>query len=190
MQPSPIQSLEAVLFITGEPVRLKDLAKTLSVDAKALDELLHVLEERYAQDAESAFFLVRTESAVRLTTKPGLQPLLEDLSKQSLQSELSRAALEVLAIVAYRAPISRSEIEAIRGVNCSFTLRNLLLRELIERKGNPNDLRGYLYSPSSRFLEHLGLASIHELPDFETLSRDERAEHVIQEALQNENTAE
>ncbi len=187
MQPSPLQSLEAILFITGEPVRFKELAKTLGVDLRAVEGLVSTLEKRYAEEDDSAFFLVKTEDAVRLTTKPGLQSLLEALSKQSLQSELSRAALEVLSIVAYRAPVSRSEIEAIRGVNCSFTLRNLLLRELIERKGNPNDLRGYLYTPSSRFLEHLGLSSVQELPDFEALSRDERAEHIVQEALQNEN---
>jgi segregation and condensation protein B len=91
-----------------------------------------------------------------------------------MQESLSKAALEVLAVIAYRGPIARAEIEAIRGVNCSVTLRNLLMRALIERKENETDARGYLYSISFQFLKSLGLQSITELPEYTSLMHDER----------------
>ena len=91
-----------------------------------------------------------------------------------MQESLSKAALEVLAVIAYRGPIARAEIEAVRGVNCSVTVRNLLMRGLIDRYENADDSRGYLYSVSFPFLRELGLSSVAELPDYETLTHDER----------------
>ena len=98
---------------------------------------------------------------------------------EGLSARYRKAQLEVLAIISYRGPISRTEIEAIRGVNCSYTLRALLLRELIERDGNPENLRGYVYTLSNQFLLSLGVSSPVELPDFEQLSQDKRLTEVI-----------
>jgi len=93
------------------------------------------------------------------------------LVKNDLEEDLSRATLEVLAVVAYRGPISRAQIEEVRGVNCSFTLRNLLMRGLVERVENPNDSRSYLYKISFDFLKHLGLGNVKELPNYEELEK-------------------
>jgi segregation and condensation protein B len=87
--------------------------------------------------------------------------------------------LEVISIVAYRGPITRSEIEAIRGVNSSYTVRSLMLRGLMERIENPNDSRGYLYKISFDFLKKLGIDSVERLPEFETLSKDSRIDSII-----------
>lgn len=173
-------ALESILFVTGEPLTLQKISQTLELSVEEVRGLLDVLAEKYTQDPVSGLMLLFHKEAVRLATKPAFSKILEDLTKKSLQENLSKAALEVLAIIAYRAPISRAEIETIRGVNCSFTLRNLLMRELIEREGNPEDLRGYLYAPSFRFLESLGIAKREDLPDYETLSQDERVKALVE----------
>jgi segregation and condensation protein B len=175
-----ISMLESLLFVSGEPVSLDRLAKTLSVDQGDIHLALSHLAERYAGDATSGLMLIQDEKTALLATKPTNAPALEALTKSTLQEAMSKAALEVLAIIAYRAPISRSEIDAIRGVNCSFTLRNLLLRDLIAREGNPSDNRGYLYRPTLRFLQVLGLSHVSELPSYRELSEDKRLRMVLE----------
>lgn len=170
--------LEALLFISGEAVMETRLAELLGIEKAELKSVLAELRERYVSDTASGLMLIEHNGRVEMATKRNLTVLVESFTKSTLQDALSRAALEVLSIIAYRAPIARSEIEAIRGVNCSYTLRALLIRGLIERQGNPEDARGYIYRPSLQFLEHLGLSRLEELPDFSTLSADERM-HVV-----------
>lgn len=174
-----IGALEAVLFVSGEPLSFARIEKTLDVTATELGLLLEALREKLAHDDATGLQVIVHNKSVSLATKSLHAGLIEQLTKAALQENLSRAALEVLAIIAYRAPIARVEIEAIRGVNCSFTLRNLLLRDLIERIGNPTDSRGYLYQPTFKFLQSLGLSSIGELPDFETLRNDDRLKQML-----------
>ncbi|MBP5993783.1 MAG: SMC-Scp complex subunit ScpB [Candidatus Moranbacteria bacterium] len=180
-----IGALEAVLFVSGEPVSFTRIEKTLNVTATELAELLAALQEKLAHDDSAGLQVITHHQNVSLATKSLHAGLIEQLTKAALQENLSRAALEVLAIIAYRAPIARVEIEAIRGVNCSFTLRNLLLRDLIERIGNPTDSRGYLYQPTFKFLQSLGLSSIGELPDFETLRNDDRLKQMLADEAQD-----
>lgn len=166
--------LEALLFISGEPVSSVRLMALLELDKSGLEREVAALRERYAANPDSGLTLIEHDSKIELATKPAAAQLVESLTKSTLQESLSKAALEVLSIIAYRGPIARAEIEAIRGVNCSYTLRALLLRGLIERQGNPDDARGYVYRPSFAFLEHLGVARVEELPDFAGLSLDPR----------------
>ena len=125
-----IGALEAVLFVSGEPLSFARIEKTLDVTATELSELISALREKLAHDDATGLQVIVHNKSVSLATKSLHAGLIEQLTKAALQETLSRAALEVLAIIAYRAPIARVEIEAIRGVNCSFTLRNLLLRDL------------------------------------------------------------
>ncbi len=183
--PSLQSKLEALLFISGEAVTENRLAELLGVGKDELKKVLAELRERYATDARSGLMLIEHQGRVEMATKSDLTALVESFTKSTLQDALSKAALEVLSIIAYRSPIARSEIEAIRGVNCSYTLRALLIRGLIERQGNPEDARGYVYRPTIQFLEHLGLSSIEDLPDYPTLSTDERM-HVVAPAANPE----
>lgn len=176
-----LSAFESLLFVSGEPLSHTRLAKTLALSEAEVSELVEVMAKRYQERAESGLMLVRDDHSVMLTTKPSNAVAVEALTKSALQENMSKAALEVLAIIAYRAPVSRAEIDAIRGVNCSFTLRNLLLRDLISREGNPNDSRGYLYRPTLRFLQVIGLEKTTELPDYETLSKDERLQIILEE---------
>ena len=114
-----------------------------------------------------------------MATNPENAHIVDQLIKSEIQENLSKAGLEVLAIVAYRGLMTRVEVEAIRGVNCSFTLRSLLMRGLVERIENPKDNRGYLYKISFEFLKKMGVENVKQLPDFEALSKDERIDSII-----------
>lgn len=176
-----LSQLEALLFMSGEPLAYARIESLLGIHRSELEQAIHALKERYTQEASSGLMIIFHREQVELATKKEHLHLIENFTKSFLQESLSKAALEVLAIIAYRAPIARSSIEAIRGVNCSFTLRNLLLRGLIEREENPDDAREYVYHPSFALLEKLGLTSKEELPDFEQLSRDERLQSLLSE---------
>lgn len=174
-----VSVLESLLFISGEPIAFSRLAKILGTDEEQAVTLLEALKKKYMHDEQSGLMLVVKDKKALLATKPENMTAVEALTKSSLQENLSKAALEVLSIIAYRSPISRSEIEAIRGVNCSFTLRNLLLRDLIERQDNPKDAREYVYFPTFRLLQLLGLQGTEDLPDYKTLSIDERLKMLV-----------
>jgi len=169
-----ISLLESLLFVSGEPLSFARLAKITESDEEKIGTVLGSLAEKYLKDESSGLKIVFHNRQALLTTKAKNIAVIEALTKSSIQENLSKAGLEVLSIIAYRAPISKSAIEAIRGVNCNFTLRNLLLRDLIERHDNPTDAREYVYSPTFRFLQSLGLESIQDLPEYQTLSLDER----------------
>ena len=176
-------ALESLLFISGEPLLFARLAKTLGVSEKEAAARIEALGEKYAGDAQCGLMIITKDRKAILATKPENAQFVEALTKSALQENLSKAALEVLAIVAYRSPITRAEIEAIRGVNCSFTVRNLLLRDLIERRGNPQDARGYVYFPTFQFLQHVGIKNTESLPDYEMLARDERLKMILEEDI-------
>lgn len=175
-------AIESILFISGEPLSVARLMVVLEVSEEEMLSGLESLVKRY-EDAASGLSLVRKDDYVQLVTKSGNASFAEKFAKSAMQESLSKAALEVLAVIAYRGPIARSEIEMVRGVNCSVTLRNLLMRELIERKENADDARGYLYTVSFQFLKELGLQSASELPDYEALIRDERLLSVLNESI-------
>jgi segregation and condensation protein B len=170
--------IESILFISGEPVKMARIVKVTEVAVEEVEAAVNALQEEYAT-AGRGMIIIRKEDEVQLATNPDNADLVNRLVKSEIQENLSKAALEVISIIAYRGPITRVEIEAIRGVNCSFTVRALLMRGLLERIDNPKDNRGYLYKISFEFLKKLGLDSINKLPDYETLSKDERIDSII-----------
>lgn len=168
-----LSALESLLFIQGEPLSVDRLVLVLEISEEEVMRGLEGLVKKY-NTPESGLSLVRKDDMVQLVTRSENAEYVERFTKSTLQESLSKATLEVLAVIAYRGPIARAEIEAIRGVNCSITLRNLLMRSLIERKENEMDARGYLYSISFQFLKSLGLRSVMDLPEYESLMHDER----------------
>lgn len=173
MKPELLSELETLLFAVGAPLSIDQLAKTLDTDAETIESLLEILRTRYALP-ESGLMIIRLGEKVQLGTKASNTKIIERMKEAELEDGLSRASLETLAVIAYRAPVTRADIDAIRGVNSNFTLRHLLIRGLIERQGNPLDARGYIYRPTFDFLKTLGLEKLTDLPDYEMLSRDER----------------
>lgn len=163
--------IESILFSTGEPISIERLAKTLNKKQNLVKEATEQLAEEY-ENKKRGLRIIRKGEKVQLVSNPENSKYIEKLVKDEVQEELTPAALETLAIVAYRGPISRAEIEEIRGVNSSYTLRNLLIRGLIDRKGHPEDSRAYIYQVSFNFLRKLGLKSIEELPDYNKLQEE------------------
>ena len=173
-----VSVIESILFVSGEPTKKSKLVKILAIESESLEEALNFLSEKY-QQPQSGLTLLSKGEEVQLVSKSENAEFIESLVKSELQDSLSNAAMEVVSIIAYRGPISKTEIEAIRGVNCAYTLRNLLLRGLIERNDNPNDSRGYVYAISFDFLKKLGVDSVKKLPEYDILSVDDRINSII-----------
>lgn len=170
-------NIETILFLSGDPVPIAELERIFETDEAMIGTAINQLHERY-QSSASGLSLVGHDGEIRLTTKPENSETAERFLRTEREGPLSRASLETLSIIAYRGPVSRADIDAIRGVNSAITIRTLLLRGLVERRGNPSDARGYLYTASFPFLEALGLSDISELPNYESLSKDTRLQPV------------
>jgi segregation and condensation protein B len=182
MDPIKLKSvLESLLFISGEPIRTLRLAKICNIPKNDVEAALGELKNDYEQE-KRGLMIITKEDSVQLATNPLNQEFVSQLVSGELGGELSRSALETLAIVAYRGPIPRVQIEAIRGVNCSYVLRSLLLRGLVERK-EVADIRGYLYETSFNFLKNLGVGSVKDLPEWEKLSKNEKVAELLEESL-------
>lgn len=174
MESDKLQSIiESVLFVSGEPIKKSKLAKIVGEKIESVEENLEKLSQKYLEDRSGLMIIFKGEE-VQLVSKADNLEFVENLVKSELQDALSQSSLEVLSIIAYRGPVSKVEIEQIRGVNCSYTLRNLLLRGLIERSDNPRDSRGWVYSVSFDLLKKFGIDNVNKLPDYATLSVDSR----------------
>ena len=170
-------AIESILFISGEPVKISRLAKIIKVKITEIEEAIKLLQADYAQGR--GVDIIKKGEAVQMVTSSDNSSIVEQVLKSEIQENLSQVSLEVLSIVAYRGPILRADIEAIRGVNCSFALRTLMLRGLLERVNDSENGRSYLYKISFELLKKLGINNVDKLPDWEKLSRDQRLENVI-----------
>ncbi len=163
---SMVNTLEAILFVAGKPFRPKELAKILEVDETTI---ISALEMLLAEKKDAGVVLLNNNGEYQLSTNSKYSPQVKNFLNAELREKLTDATVEVLAIIAYRQPISKAEIEAIRGVNSQYSLRNLLIRGLIEKVSNPSDARSFLYQTTTEFLMHLGLGGVKDLPEFEKL---------------------
>lgn len=161
-----LSKLEALLFIYGEPIEIKKLARIFSVKEEEVKSGVAALEEELKRE-ERGLTLVEDKGRVQLVTKPEFSKLLEDLTKEEFAEDLTPAALETLSIVSYAGPISRADLEYIRGVNSSFILRALLMRGLIEREIDPKRANAFVYTASFDLLKKLGLSKNSELPEYQ-----------------------
>jgi len=160
---------KAILFWKAEPVSVKKLAALLSVKEGEVRDGLKELESELRGRGIS---LIQTDDEVTLGTAKELSPLIEQLTKDELTHDIGKAGLETLSIVLYQGPISRADIDYIRGVNSQFIIRSLLIRGMVERVENPNDARSFLYKPTIQLLSHLGLSKITELPEYSQVRQD------------------
>ena len=160
------KQIEATLFYLAEPVKISALCKTLGVEKEdvtaALAELAKIYEGR-------GLALVQHDGAVSFITSPEMSDIVQKIAKEEYEGDLGRASLETLAIVAYKGPVSRKEIDYIRGVNSQYSLRTLLLRGLVERKNKIGDDRVSVYTVTLDALLHLGLKTMNELPEYDKI---------------------
>ena len=155
--------IEAILFWKGEPVSSKKLVAILKKEPKEIAEALDILEDKLQG---RGLTLVYKEDEVMLGTATGASELIEQLTKEELIKDLGKAGLETLSIIIYQGPVTRSEIDYIRGVNSNFILRNLLVRGLVEKVTNEKDARSFMYKASFELLQHLGVSKIEEVPEY------------------------
>ena len=168
---SPEQIVEAALFASQTPLTARELARADdALDVRRVREALAVLREHYDTDGR-AFQVYQLGDGFQILTRPEFVPYLERFESVPRPPTLSRAALETLAIIAYRQPIGRIEVEEIRGVASTSVLRTLQDWELIEVTGRGEGLgRPLLYGTTARFLDHFALQSLDDLPAPEELS--------------------
>ena len=159
--------IETILFVHGDPISLKKLCEITTASPEEIIEVMSGIRQEYIE-AGRGFVILEHEHAWQLASNPENSALVQELQKSQVSEELSKAAVETLAIIAYKGPLSKTDIEYVRGVNSSFTIRNLLLRGLIERTGESNN-RSHMYQITFEFLKYLGLENIRDLPQYEEL---------------------
>ena len=172
-QPELAATLEAILFVATGPLSVAEL---VSASEAAEEDVLAALDLLGQQLRSGGLRLSVSEGAYELTTDPALASLIERFLGMQAKTELSRPALETLAIVVYRQPVTKFQVEEIRGIASDQTLRNLLQRDLIIEAGtSPEPGRPILYRPSHRLLHHLGIQNFDDLPSLESLSSEDHA---------------
>lgn len=158
--------LEALLFIYGESLAVRKIAGILNISEAETENAIAALDSELKQE-NRGLFLIRDQEKVQLSTKPTFGGLLDNIVKEEFKESLSPASLETLSIVLYANPISRAEIDFIRGVNSTFILRSLLIRGLVDRESDPERSNVYLYKPSFELLKYLGISKTEDLPEYQ-----------------------
>jgi segregation and condensation protein B len=161
--------IEAVLFWKGEPQSIKKLAASLGKKEEEIKAGLEILKEKIKDRGVELIF---KDDEVMLGTASKISHIIERLTKEELVRDLGKAGLETISIVAYKGPISRAEIDYIRGVQSTFILRNLQIRGLVERIENEKDHRSFLYRPTFELLQFLGVSKIEDLPEYEKVKAE------------------
>lgn len=163
-EPDLRAGLEAILLVVDEPVAEVTLAQVLERPAHEIERAIRELSAEYTADGRG-FDLREVAGGWRFYTRAECAPLVERFVRDGQQTRLTQAALETLAVVAYRQPVSRARVAAIRGVNSDGVMRTLMTRGLVEEAGTEPESQAVLYRTSSYFLERMGLRELDELPE-------------------------
>lgn len=165
-------ALEAILFVNGEPMTLSLAAQILSIDKKEAYKYLKELSEDYEKE-ERGIRILEANKTFQLVTKPEYFVYISRMCGAPKEKKLSQAALEVLAIIAYKQPITKSEIDSVRGVKSDRILEGLAKKELIEEKDRSDSIgRPILYGTTDGFLRYMGIEKIKDLPDIENIEEN------------------
>lgn len=174
--------IESILFVASKPVTAEQLGKLLDTEQ---EQIQAALKEIADQRTNSGIVLLESAGTWQLATNSKNSSKVKSFLNAELREKLTDATIETLAIIAYRQPISRAEIEAIRGVNSQYSIRHLLIRGLIQKIPSKNDLRVFRYETTLEFLQHMGIQNINDLPEFETLVEKIKLPDVPQENMEN-----
>ncbi|MFB4307599.1 SMC-Scp complex subunit ScpB [Actinomadura sp. GTD37] len=176
--PGPRASIEAILLVVDEPVTVMTLAQLLE---RPRDEVAGTLRELAAEYTAQGrgFDLREVAGGWRFYTRDVCAPVVERFVTDGQQARLTQAALETLAVVAYRQPVSRARVSAIRGVNSDGVMRTLTLRGLIEDAGQDPESQAHLYRTTGHFLERLGLRDLDELPELAPYLPDDLPDDIV-----------
>lgn len=156
--------VEAILYVAGEPVPLEDLAHALDMTRSEMEEVLSDLRDTCELE-KRGLRLNRYGDGVQLSIRAEYAPYVERLLQPVQQQSLSQAAMEALSVIAYRQPVTKADIEKVRGVKCDYSVQSLLNKGLIQEQGRRETLgRPILYGTTDAFLRHFGIESLDQLP--------------------------
>ena len=171
--------IEALVFCSSKPVTLKEIKGCLvemfeaDVPNKDIEAALSKLQEKYQEEAFS-FEIIKSGGGYQFLTKPAYQSSIGIYLKQQSKKRLSTSALETLSIIAYKQPVTKAEIEQIRGVNCDYSVQKLLEKNLVEIKGKADTIgRPLIYGTSEKFMDYFGINQLSELPTPKDFSQEE-----------------
>lgn len=162
--------IESLLFVSGEPMKSKHLASILEYSKEEIENLMEEMMESYSENSRG-IKIIKIDESYQIVTKQENSQYIQKLLNVNVRQSLSQAALETLAIIAYKQPITRIEVEEIRGVKCDKAVVNLVEKGLVKecgRKEVPG--RPILYATSEKFLKHFGLESLGDMPDLSEFS--------------------
>ncbi|HTX86661.1 MAG TPA: SMC-Scp complex subunit ScpB [Candidatus Nanoarchaeia archaeon] len=169
--------IESLLFISGRPMSAKELAELTGSEVKEIEvagaELIAEIKEK-----NPGIRIIKNGASWQMVTSPGNAALIQEFVKDETTGELTRPSLETLTIIAYRGPVSKTDLDRIRGINCSLILRNLLIRGLVDVRDDKKKDESY-YTVTFDFLRFLGLNEVKELPDYEKLSKDDTIDRIL-----------
>ncbi len=169
--------IESILLVATRPMSTKRLAELIGAKPDEVTAAVDTLAQKYNVD-DSGLQVLRHASSIQLVTSPMNSKLVTDYLKEEQAGELTRPSLETLTIIAYRGPISKIQLDTIRGVNCALILRNLMIKGLVEAMSHKDKMQTS-YQVTTDFIKFLGLTAITELPDYEQLNRDEQLEQLL-----------
>lgn len=169
--------IESLLFISAKPMTAKQLADLTGQKEADIKTSADELVEKYKQD-QIGIQIIKDGSKYQMVSSPENAKVVQEFIKDETTGELSRPSLEALTIIAYRGPISKMDLDRIRGVNCALILRNLLIRGMIEAKSDKKKNDTY-YNVTLDFIRFLGINDIKELPDYERLHKDDSIDKMI-----------
>lgn len=172
--------IESILFITAQPLSIARLAKLTGASKNAVEKTVDDLLIKFTAE-KGGIVLQRIDDSVQFVTAPVAKEVVEQFIKEQTTGELSRPSLETLTIIAYRGPVTRAEIEQIRGVNCSIILKNLLIRGLIT-KSDDSEAMMTTYQVTFEFLQYLGIQETSTLPEYDKLNSDQTLQEALQKA--------
>lgn len=179
-----ISQLETILFVASKPLGEKKMAKVLNAPAEQVAEALKELGNKYSAP-DAGIVLFKNNDEWQLVSNPENKEMAENFVKAEITGELTRPQLETLTVISYVGPITKPELEQIRGVNCSLILRNLMIRGLVKESEAVDRLLP-AYEITMDYLRHLGITSLSELPNYQELHRHEYVTPLLGEAAKIE----
>lgn len=168
--------IESLLFITHRPLSIKEICKITKSSLTNIKQSLNELINEYA-DKNKGISIIKNEQEFQMVTNPNNGLVVKEFLKQEISGELTPASLETLSIIAYRSPISKQELEQIRGVNCSVILRHLLIKGLVIEQ----DKEKQVYNVSLDFIRYLGINDLKDLPDYKRLNKEIPLSYLMQQ---------
>lgn len=169
--------VESLLFLAGKPLSVNKMAEITGYSTEKVREAADALMGQYNNDVKGVH-VMKTAQSYQMATNPQVAHIAKDFIKSEQAGELTKPSLEALTIIAYRGPITKAELEQIRGVNCSLILRNLLIKGLIESHEDREKMAS-VYQVTFDFLQFLGIHSTDELPEYERLHKHEHIEKLV-----------